>query len=223
MTRLSTINSQWRCLREKRQSRLLLNWGNTSPSTTRRYSIFFLSVSSLRFRRWDPYLIMKAIVSVLDGLQVFPIYYIVKHVSKSRTGATVAAVVAVVTPSDFKMISWGGYANIAGLLLLAILAYYVIKGKTVAVVLVAAMLFLTHHLSMLFAVALFLPYFLITWWRTKTLPKCLIAFCAALGVAYIVFYWQALIPLYDLYTRMLRATQNSQCPLTGHKCSACLS
>ena len=81
---------------------------------------------------------MKAIVSVLDGLQVFPIYYIVKHVSKSRTGATVAAVVAVVTPSDFKMISWGGYANVEGLVLLALLAYYVIKGKPVTVALVAA-------------------------------------------------------------------------------------
>ncbi len=148
----------------------------------------------------DPYLVMKALVSVLDGLQIFPIYYTVKYVSKTSAGATVAALVAVVTPGDFKMISWGGYANIAGLLLLALLAYFVIKEKTVAVGILAATLFLTHHLSMVFAVALFLPYFLITWWKTKTLPMCLVAFCAAGGLAYIVFYWQALIPLYELYT-----------------------
>lgn len=156
---------------------------------------FFLALPSV-----DPYLIMKVIVTLLDALQAIPIYYIVRIVSKSATGATMAAFIAMTTGSDFLMTSWGGYANIAGLLLIATVAYFVIKERAVAVGLLSTILFLTHHLSMLFAVALFLPYFLITWLRTRKLPKCLIAFVASMGVAYGAFYWQTLIPLYEIYT-----------------------
>ena len=39
---------------------------------------FFLALPTV-----DPYLIMKVIVAVLDSLQLFPIYFIVKYVSKS--------------------------------------------------------------------------------------------------------------------------------------------
>jgi hypothetical protein len=159
-------------------------------------SLFFF----LAFPVADPYLIMKVIVSVLDSLQLFPVYFIVKDVSKSTTGAAIAAFVAMITPSDFNMISWGGYANIAGLLLIAILAYLVIKEKPVAVGFVSAILFLTHHLSMLFSIALFVPYFLIVWWKTRRLPKCLVTFVAAMAVAYVAFYWYALNPLLDMYT-----------------------
>jgi hypothetical protein len=157
--------------------------------------IFFLALPTV-----DPYLIMKVIVCVLDALQVIPIYFIVKLVSKSIGGAAAAGFAAIVAPGDLLMVSWGGYANIAGLLLIAVLAYFIIKEKAVAVVLVSTILFLTHHLSMLFAIALFLPYLLMTWLRTRKLPKCLVAFVAAMGVAYAAFYWQTLIPLYELYT-----------------------
>jgi hypothetical protein len=154
----------------------------------------------LGFPTVDPYLILKVIVSVLDSLQVFPIYFIVKYVSKSHTGAAVAAFAAMVTPSDFNMISWGGYANIAGLTLIAILAYFVIRERPVIVGLTSTVLFLTHHLSMLFAVGLFLPYFLIVWWKSRTLPKSLVAFIVSMFAAYAVFYWYALIPLFETYT-----------------------
>lgn len=153
----------------------------------------------LAFPTVDPYLIMKVIVAVLDALQVVPIYYIVKNVSRSLLGALMAAFVAMVTPSDFLMISWGGYANIAALTLIAILAYFIVKERAVAVGLVSAPLFLTHHLSMLFAVALFVPYLLAIWLRTRKLPKSLLAFVAAMGVAYAAFYWRTLIPLYEIY------------------------
>jgi hypothetical protein len=156
---------------------------------------FFLALPTV-----DPYLIMKVIVSVLDALQVIPIYYIVKYVSQSRPGAALAGFAAVVAPSDFLMISWGGYANIAGLLLIAILAYFVARERAVMVGIVSAILFLTHHLSMLFAIVLFLPYLLVTWFRARRLPKTLLAFVGAMGVAYAAFYWQTLIPLYELYT-----------------------
>jgi hypothetical protein len=156
---------------------------------------FFLALPAV-----DPYLIMKVIVAVFDSLQLFPIYFIVKEVSKSTTGASMAAFISIVTPSDFNMISWGGYANIAGLLLITIVAYLVIKERPVAVGLASTVLFLTHHLSMLFAVALFLPYFLVVWWKSRILPKCLIAFLFAGLVAFAVFYWYSLIPLFLIYT-----------------------
>jgi len=156
---------------------------------------FFLALPTV-----DPYLIMKIIVAVLDSLQLFPVYFIVKYISKSNIGATMAAFVAMITPSDFNMIAWGGYANIAGLLLIAILAYFIIKERTIAVGIVSTTLFLTHHLSMLFAIGLFLPYLLIIWLKTRKLPMSLVALAAAMGVAYATFYWYSLLPLFELYT-----------------------
>jgi hypothetical protein len=156
---------------------------------------FFLALPAV-----DPYLIMKVIVTALDALQVVPIYFIVRYFTRSNEGATVAGFVAMVTPSDFVMISWGGYANIAGFLLIAVLAYFVMREKPVAVAIVSAVLFLTHHLSMLFAIAVLFSYFVITWWKTRKLPPGLIALFAAMTVAYAAFYWRTLMPLYELYT-----------------------
>ena len=157
---------------------------------------FFILLPSV-----DPYLIMKVIVTLVDSLQIFPIYYIVKDFSKSTAGAALAGFAAVVTPSDFHMISWGGYANIAGLLLMAILVYLVVKDRPFSAAIASSMLFLTHHLSMLVAVAVFAPYFGALWLRTRRLPRCLISFVASLGVAYAAFYWYTLLPLYEIYTR----------------------
>jgi hypothetical protein len=74
------------------------------------------------------------------------------------------------------------------------------KEKPVAGGLVSTALFLTHHLSTLFAVGLFLPYFVIVWWKTRRLPRCLVSFAVSMVVAYAVFYWYALIPLLETYT-----------------------
>ena len=157
--------------------------------------VFFLALPNV-----DPYLILKIIVAVFDSLQLLPIYFIVKEVSHSRTGALMGAFIAMVTPSDFNMIAWGGYTNVTGLLLIAVLAYFVIKERAVAVGIVSTILFLTHHLSMLFAIAVLFPYYLIVWWRTRRIPPSLLALVVALGVAFAVFYWQALIPQFQLYT-----------------------
>jgi hypothetical protein len=155
----------------------------------------------LAFPTVDPYLIMKLIVSVLDSLIMFPIYYIVKDVSKSTAGAMAAAFLAAAAPSDLHMISWGGYANIMGLLLMAVSVYLVMKGKVVGAGLAFTALFLTHHLTMLFAVAVFVPYFLIVWWKTRRLPRGFIASVMSGIVAYAVFYWYTLLQLYEIYTR----------------------
>ena len=161
----------------------------------------------LAFPTIDPYLIMKVLVSMLDTMQILPIYFIVRYLTKSNAGAAVAAFAAMIMPSNFNMISWGGYANIAGLLLMAILTYLVMTERALAIGVTATVLFLTHHLSMLFAVAVFLPFFLTDWWRTRTFPKCLLAFLGAGAVAYLAFYWYALIPLYTTYTTFGRHAQ----------------
>jgi hypothetical protein len=155
----------------------------------------------LAFPTVDPYLIMKLIVSALDSLQIFPIYYTVRYVSKSPTGATIAALLVMMAPSDFHMISWGGYANVAALLLMAILVYVVLKEKPLQVGLISTALFLTHHLSMLFAIAVLFPYFLLAWWQTGKVPRCLPWFLGSMALAYGLFYRDALIPLFDLYTK----------------------
>jgi hypothetical protein len=156
---------------------------------------FFLLLPSV-----DPYLIMKVMVSLIDGLQIFPIYYIVKDFSKSTFAAAVAGFLAMTAPSDFHMISWGGYANIAGLILIATSVYFIMKNRPVYAGVVLTALFLTHHLSMLFAVAILVPYFALVWVKNRKAPRCLLSLVVALCVAYAAFYWYTLIPLYDLYT-----------------------
>ena len=155
----------------------------------------------LVFPAADPYLIMKIIVTALGSLQVLPIYFIVKGVSKSVTGGMLAAFLVATTPSEFHMLSWGGYANIAAFLLLTTLAYVVISGKPVATLVVSTLLFLTHHLSMLFAIGLFVPYLVLAWWETGKLPKCLVSLFASMAVAFGIFYWYALVPLFETYTQ----------------------
>jgi hypothetical protein len=60
------------------------------------------------------------------------------------------------TPSDFLMISWG-YANIAGLLLMATSVHLVAMDRPLATGVALTMLFVTRHLSMLFAAAVLAP------------------------------------------------------------------
>jgi hypothetical protein len=154
----------------------------------------------LLFPAIDPYLVMKIIVTALGGLQVFPIYYIVKEMTRSITGAMIAAFLAAMALSDFHMMSWGGYANIVAFSFLATLVYVVIKEKAVSTGVVATLLFLTHHLTMLVAIAVLAPYLILRWWETGKLPRCLISLAASMAVAFGAFYWYALFPLFETYT-----------------------
>ena len=149
---------------------------------------FFLALPTV-----DPYTIMKLLASAFDALQIIPIYLIVKRVSGSDTGGLLASYSLVATRSDYQMLSWGGYANIAGLLLAASLVYVVMTERLVLSAVFSAALGLTHHLSTLFMIAVLVPYFALFLLMKKRVPKSFVGVIAGGAVAYVAFYsfaWQ---------------------------------
>jgi len=154
------------------------------------------------FPNVDPYAIMKILASATDALQIVPIYLIVKRVSGSSAGGLVAAYSLFVTRSDYQMLTWGGYANIAGLLLFAFLVYALMTDRLVLSAVSSAALALTHQLSTLFAIAVLMPYFVVLLWR-KRIPKSVVGVFLGGGVAYVTFYqfaWQSIYYYYSNFT-----------------------
>jgi hypothetical protein len=159
------------------------------------------------FPHFDPFAIMKTLACAMDALQMIPAYLIVKRISGSDVGGLAASYALLATRNDYQMLSWGGYANIAGLLLASCLAYAVLMEKLALSGVFAAALGLTHHLSTLFMIAVLVPYFALLVWRNKRIPKSLVGVIIGGGVAYVTFYqfaWQSIYfyysnfsPLYD--------------------------
>jgi hypothetical protein len=177
--------------------------GNTGKTVEVFYPPLFhmISLASfLAFPRVDPYAIMKILASAMDALQLVPIYLIVKRVSGSSAGGILASYALLATRNDYQMLSWGGYANIAGLLLAASLVYTVMTEKFVLSAIFSAALGLTHHLSTLFMLAVLVPYFAILVWSKKQVPKALIGVAIGGAIAYLAFYQFAWQSIYYYYT-----------------------
>jgi hypothetical protein len=158
---------------------------------------FFLALPNV-----DPYAIMKILASAIDALQIVPIYLIVKRISGSNAGALIASYSLLATRSDYQMLAWGGYANIAGLFLFASLVYALIADRFILSAILAAALGLTHHLSTFFAIIVLVPYFGILLWR-KRIPKSVIGVILGACVAFLAFYqfaWQSIYYYYSNFT-----------------------
>ena len=179
--------------------------GNSGSTMDLYYPPLFHLISLgffLAFPTADPYAIMKILASAIDALQIVPIYLIVKRISGSSAGGLIASCAFLVTRSDYQMLSWGGYANIAGLLLFAFLVYAVMTDRLIMSAVSSAALCLTHHLSTLFAVAILAPYFVVLLWR-KRIPKSVVGVFLGAGVAYVTFYqfaWQSIYYYYSNFT-----------------------
>ena len=159
---------------------------------------FFLALPTV-----DPFTIMKLLASAFDALQIIPIYLVVKRVSGSDTGGLLASYALVAARNDYQMLSWGGYANIAGLLLAASLVYVVITERLVLSAVFSAALGLTHHLSTLFMIAVLVPYFALFLLMKKRVPKCFVGVIAGGAVAYVSFYsfaWQNMLYYYSNFS-----------------------
>jgi hypothetical protein len=158
---------------------------------------FFLALPNV-----DPYALMKILASGIDALQIVPIYLIVKRVSGSSAGGLMAVYSLLATRSDYQMLTWGGYANIAGLLLFASLVYALIAEKLILSTILAAALGLTHHLTTFFAVAVLVPYLALLPWR-KRIPKSVIGLIFGGCFAFLTFYqfaWQSIYYYYSNFT-----------------------
>jgi hypothetical protein len=159
----------------------------------------FSLISFLAFPNVDPYAIMKILASGIDALQVIPIYLIVKHVSRSGAAGIIASYALLVTRSDYQMLSWGGYANIMGLLMFEILVYALLADKLILSAVSSATLGLTHQLSTLFAVAVVAPYFVVLLWR-KRIRKSVLGALVGGSLAFVTFYQFALESMYYYYS-----------------------
>jgi hypothetical protein len=180
--------------------------GNTGNTMQLYYPpLFHLTSLALfiGFPSVNPYAIMKALASVMDALQIIPVYFIVKRMSSSDAGGLLASYALLATRNDYQMLAWGGYANIAGLLFAACLAYAILAEKLVLSGIFAAALGLSHHLSTLFMVAVLVPYFALFVWRNKRISKSLVGVIIGGGVAYATFYqfaWQSMYFYYSNFS-----------------------
>jgi hypothetical protein len=159
-------------------------------------------ISFLAFPNVDPYAIMKVLASGIDALQVVPIYLIVKHVSRSGAAGIIASYALLVTRSDYQMLSWGGYANIMGLLMFEILVYALVADKLILSAVSGVAVGLTHQLSTLFAVAVLVPYLVILLWRKRIRRSALGAVLGG-GVTFVTFYQFAWRSIYHYYTNFM--------------------
>jgi hypothetical protein len=62
-----------------------------------------------------------------------------------------------------------------------------------------AALALTHHLSFLLMATVLAPYFVITIWKRRTLPRELVGVAVGGVTAYLLFYRFALVPILEFY------------------------
>jgi hypothetical protein len=155
------------------------------------------------FPNVDPYAIMKILACATDSIQIVPIYFIVHHVTKSKIGGIAASYSLLTVRSDYQMLAWGGYANIAGFVLIAILLYYCIGDNLVLSALLGLALALTHQLSTLLAVAVLVPYYLAVIARRKIIPKSFVGVIVGGVVAFVLFYryaWYSMFEFYSKYT-----------------------
>jgi len=157
----------------------------------------------LVFPRVDPYAIMRILATASAALQMIPIYLIVKRASGSSAGGLLASYALLTARSDCQMLSWGGYANIAGLLLAASLVYFVMTERLVLSAIFSAAIGLTHHLSTVLIVAVLVPYFALLLWRKKQISKSLVGVIIGGAVAYFAFYrfaWQSIYYYYSNFS-----------------------
>jgi hypothetical protein len=159
-------------------------------------------ISFLALPNVDPYEIMKILASGIDALQIVPIYLIVKKMSRSGAAGIIASFTLLVTRSDYQMLSWGGYANIMGLLIFEILVYALVADKLILSAFSSAALGLTHQLSTLFAISILVPYFVVLLWR-KRVSRSVLGAVLGGGVAFITFYqfaWKSMYYYYSNFT-----------------------
>jgi hypothetical protein len=146
---------------------------------------------------------MRILATASAALQIIPIYLIVKRASGSSAGGLLASYALLTARSDCEVLSWGGYANIAGLFLAASLVYVVLTERLVLSAIFSAALGLTHHLSTLFMVAVLVPYFALLLWRKKQISKSLVGVIIGGAVAYVTFYrfaWQSIYYYYSNFS-----------------------
>jgi hypothetical protein len=157
----------------------------------------------LAFPSADPYIIMKILACTIDALQVVPIYLIVKRISGSSVGGLLASYSLIAVSNDYQMLSWGGYANIAGLLLAAFLVYAIINEKRIMSTALSAALCLTHHLSTILMFAVLVSYFALVLLMKRQVPKSFIGVVVGGLFGVVAFYrfaWQSILYFYSNFS-----------------------
>ena len=141
----------------------------------------------------------KTLAVLVDWLLFFSVYLIGTKFFGKKVGG-IAAVLLLFSFPMFEMNLWGGYTSVLGLAFMFLLFLYLplaVKdfGHVVVAFLVAFSLVLSHQLAM-FLTALILPpilLYMLMKFRGRQL-KALIAVVLGGGIAFFLYYFQAMIP-----------------------------
>jgi hypothetical protein len=167
--------------------------------------------------------LVKMSAVVVDWLLFFSVYLLGARFFRKRIGATAAVLLLMVFPM-YEVNLWGGYTTVLGLAFMFLLFLYLplaVKGfgHLAVTFLVAFSLVLSHQLAT-FVTVLILPpvmLYMLVKSRGKYL-KALIALILGGGVAFFLYYFQAMIPYLGVLLEHVFSTQKTtlyQVPATS--------
>src|SRR4030066_1259988 len=143
--------------------------------------------------------LVKSVAVVIDWLLFFSVYLIGSRFFSRRVGA-VAAVLLLMCFPMFEVNLWGGYTSVLGIAFVVLLLVYLpsaVKGFGYLAVtfVVAFSVVLSHQLAAFVAVLVLAPVVLVMLIKSRgKYLKALVALILGGGVAFFLYYSQAMIP-----------------------------
>ena len=143
--------------------------------------------------------LVKSVAVVIDWLLFFSVYLIGARFFSRRVGA-VAAVLLLMCFPMFEVNLWGGYTSVLGIAFVVLLLLYLpsaVKsfGYLSVTFVVAFSVVLSHQLAAFVAVLVLAPVVLVMLIKSRgKYLKALVALILGGGVAFFLYYFQAMIP-----------------------------
>ena len=190
----------------------LVNLGWTPPLYEILLAAFisFTGASSLE----QMIFIVKAVAAVIDWLLLFSVYVLGSKFFGRKVGATAAVLLLMIFPM-YELNLWGGYTTVLGLAFMFLVFLYLplaVKGfGYLAVTFLAGFSLVLSHQLATFVIVLILPpvmLYMLVKSRGKYL-KALIALILGGGVAFFLYYFQAMIPYLGVLLEHVLFTQRT--------------
>jgi hypothetical protein len=145
--------------------------------------------------------LVKAVAAVIDLLLFFSVYLIGAKFFGRRVGA-VAAVLLLMCFPMYEINLWGGYTSVLGISFVVLLLLYLpsaVKsfGYVLVTFVMAFSVVLSHQLAAFITVIILAPVVLVMLIKSRgTYLKALVALVLGGGVAFFLYYFQAIVPYF---------------------------
>jgi len=143
--------------------------------------------------------LVKALAAVIDWLLIFSIYLIGARFFSRRVGATASVLLLLCFPM-YEINLWGGYTSVLGISFVVLLLLYLPSSVKsfgyLSVTFIAAFsVVLSHQLAAFITVIILAPVILVMLIKSRgTYLKALVALTLGGGVAFFLYYYQAIVP-----------------------------